>query len=55
MELTINQKLDWLKKASNEELLKQLCKFTNSNSYGCNDEDIKLTREEILKRMNGGK
>lgn len=53
--MTRKEKLDWLNKASNEELLKQLCDFTNFNSYGCNDEDIKLTREEILKRMNGGK
>ena len=53
--MTLKEKLDWLKKASNEELLKQLYDFMTSNSYGCNDDDIKLTREEILKRMNGGK
>lgn len=50
--MTLNEKLDWLKKASNEELLKQLYDFMTSNSYGCNDEDIRLTREEILNRMN---
>ena len=50
--MTRNEKLDWLKKASNEELLKQLYYFMTSNSYGCNDEDIRLTREEILSRMN---
>lgn len=47
------EKLAWLKQATNEDLLRQLCSLDRTNSYGCNDEDIALTRNEILARMGG--
>jgi len=45
-------KKTWLKEATNEDLLRQLCSLNRTNSYGCNDEDLKLTKNEILSRMN---
>ena len=41
----------WLAEAKNEELLHQLISMTIRNEYGCFEEDIRLTEEEILKRM----
>jgi hypothetical protein len=51
--MTREQKIAWLENASNEELLKQLLSLETSNKFGCNNEDIELTRNEILKRMRG--
>ncbi len=50
------QKIEWLSKATNEELLHQLESFIGRatvESFGSLTyrEDIELTREEILKRM----
>lgn len=45
------EKQAWLKQASNEDLLRQLCEMYRTNSYGCNDADIKLTKAEIFARM----
>lgn len=50
--MTREEKQNWLENASNEELLKQLVSFEKYNEYGKNDEDIALTKAEILKRMN---
>lgn len=53
MELTREQKINWLRNASNEELLRQLVSLERNNNYGVNNEDIILTRTEILNRMEG--
>lgn len=50
--MTKEQKTEWLKNASNETLLKQLVSLEAGNKFGCNNEDIELTRNEILKRMS---
>lgn len=50
--MTREEKQNWLNKATNEELLRQLVSFEKYNEYGKNDEDIELTRAEILKRMS---
>lgn len=49
--MTREAKIEWLKNASNEELLRQLISFEAANSYGKYDEDIELTKSEILRRM----
>lgn len=49
--MTNADKRAWLNQASNEELLRQLVSLIATNSYGSNDEDINLTRGEILSRM----
>jgi len=50
-EPTREEKMKWLAQASNEELLRQLVELEITNSYGRYTEDIRITREEILKRM----
>ena len=49
--MTIAEKTAWLENATNEELLKQWYDFMRTNDWGCNNEDIALTKAEILKRM----
>ncbi|MCR4671948.1 MAG: hypothetical protein K5637_01755 [Lachnospiraceae bacterium] len=49
--MTKEDKIHWLEEAPHEELLRQLISLESGNSYGCNDEDIQLTKAEILKRM----
>ena len=53
--MTIQEKREWLKKATNEELLKQLQNLvaaeTTHCTYGEGQKDIDLTSEEILRRM----
>jgi len=53
--MTVAEKLEWLSEASNEELVSQLMSLTSAEavrcSYGAGQEDIDLTRAEILKRM----
>lgn len=54
--MTKEQKLEWLSKATNEELLKQLVSFeirANNEAFGSLTyaEDIEITRNEILSRM----
>lgn len=51
--MELREKLAWLKQTSNEELLLQYHHLMLKNEYGCNDEDIALTRNEILARMGG--
>lgn len=51
--MTIEQKKDWLSKATPDELLQQYVSFVNGNHFGKNDEDIALTRAEIVRRMEG--
>jgi len=51
--MTIEQKKEWLANATPDELLKQYVSFVNTNHFGQNDEDIKLTRAEIVRRMEG--
>lgn len=50
--MTTAEKTAWLEKATPEELLAQLISMTARNQYGKLDEDINLTRAEIIKRMN---
>lgn len=50
--MTREQKIEWLTKATNEELLKQLVSFERRNEYGKLNDDIEITRAEILKRMS---
>lgn len=50
-DLSIDEKKQWLKSASKEELLDQLLSFINTNKFGVNDEDIRLTKEELFSRM----
>lgn len=49
--MQVKEKQAWLKAATAEDLLRQLCGLERTNSYGCNDEDIKLTKDEIIARM----
>lgn len=51
--MTIEQKKEWLAKATPEELLGQYVSSVSTNRFGINDEDIRLTRAEILRRMGG--
>lgn len=46
------QKEQWCKDATNEELLRQLVNLEAQNEFGKLDEDIEITRSEILRRMN---
>ena len=54
LKLNKEQKIEWLRNASNDELLKQLISFEGGNHFGKYDEDIELTKAEILHRMEGG-
>lgn len=49
--MTREQKIEWLRNATDKELLRQLVSFEMGNKYGCYDEDIDLTENEILRRM----
>ena len=62
--MTEEEKINWIKNASNEQLLKQY-KSSISHALVCADrgdmigeiefnEDAELAMKEILKRMNGG-
>lgn len=51
--MTIEQKKEWLANATPDELLEQYVSFVNTNRFGKNDEDIKITRAEIISRMGG--
>lgn len=53
--MTISEIKDWLKAASNKELLEQLYSLKVANRFGVNNEYINLTEAEILSRMGGGK
>lgn len=48
---TREEKIKWLEKADSEKLLRQLISLDGNNSFGKYDEDIELTKAEILKRM----
>ncbi|MBU5481850.1 hypothetical protein [Blautia sp. MSJ-19] len=54
--MTREQKIEWLKKASNEELMKQYdSSLRNSDKYTFNmeyAEDLEICRNEILYRMS---
>ena len=50
----LEHKLNWLKTATDDQLLNQYSYLTHYNEYGCNDGDIQLTRGEILARMRKG-
>lgn len=49
--MTIEQKLNWLATATADELLKQYLSLNATNDYGCKAEDIRLTYDEIIRRM----
>lgn len=49
--MTIKEKENWLKNATDKELLQQLVEFNKANQYGVLTEDIRLTEAEILRRM----
>ena len=51
MKKTIEQKMEWIKNATADELLHQYVTFVNNNHYGVHDEDIKLVHDEIVRRM----
>ena len=50
--MTRQQKIEWTKNASNEELLEQLITFRAENRFGKLDDDIKIVKDEILARMS---
>ena len=50
--MTLEEKVNWLENASNEELLKQLVELEITNNYGIYSEDIRLTKAEIIRRMS---
>lgn len=52
--MTQEQKQEWLRNATADELLRQYAEFHRTNEYGRNDGDLALTKDEILRRMNGG-
>lgn len=49
--MTREEKLNWLENAENEELLNQFYSLQSGNHFGVNNEDIAMTKAEILKRM----
>ena len=49
--MTRKQKIEWLAKATADELLKQYVDLVNTDRFGCNAEDIELTHDEIIRRM----
>ena len=51
--MTIEQKKEWLANATLDELLRQYVSLINSNRYGVNSDDIAITRDEIVRRMEG--
>ena len=52
--MTQEQKQEWLRNATADELLRQYAEFERTNEYGRNDTDLALTKSEIIRRMNGG-
>ena len=52
--MTQEQKQEWLRNATADELLRQYAEFHRTNEYGRNDADLALTTDEILRRMVGG-
>ena len=50
--MTRQQKIEWTKNASNEELLEQLITFRAENRFGKLNDDIKIVKDEILARMS---
>ena len=52
--MTQEQKQEWLRNATADELLRQYAEFDRTNEYGRNDADLALTKDEILRRMGGG-
>lgn len=52
--MTQEQKQEWLRNATADELLRQYAEFHRTNEYGRNDADLALTKDEILRRMGGG-
>lgn len=50
--MTREEKKNWLENANNEVLLRQLISLETRNNFGELDEDIELTKSEILRRMN---
>lgn len=51
--MTQEQKQEWLRNATADELLRQYAEFRRTNEYGRNDADLALTKDEILRRMGG--
>lgn len=51
--MTQEQKQEWLRNATADELLRQYAEFHRTNEYGRNDADLALTKDEILRRMGG--
>ena len=49
--MTIAEKTTWLENATATELLNQYVSLINCDRFGCNAEDIALTKAEILRRM----
>lgn len=49
--MTQEQKQEWLRNATADELLRQYAELTRTNEYGQNDDDIALTKAEIKRRM----
>ena len=49
--MTLQEKMNWIQKAGNMELLNQWFNFRAGNAYGVNNDDIQLVEKEILKRM----
>lgn len=52
--MTQEQKQEWLRNATADELLRQYAEFHRTNEYGRNDADLALTKDEILRRVGGG-
>lgn len=52
--MTQEQKQEWLRNATADELLRQYAEFHRTNEYGRNDADLALTKSEIIRRMDGG-
>ena len=50
--MTLQEKMNWIQNAGNQELLNQWFTFRSTNSYGVNNDDIQLVEAEILKRMD---
>lgn len=51
--MTQEQKQEWLRNATADELLRQYAEFHRTNEYGRNDADLALAKDEILRRMGG--
>lgn len=49
--MTREEKVEWLSQANDEKILRQYWTLENNNLWGKLDEDIELTKAEIIKRM----